>query len=253
MPAKPATAPTAARPVAAAVRPTVAVKAVAAVSVKPAVVAEAKPAVEDNGINAAAEGAKFLTELLTKMAVKDFAVETISGADGYVRLNVSGKDLGVLIGKHGYNLEALQYLVNLIGNREASIKKRFILDIESYRVRRAETLTRLALDLAQKVKRARKAMAFEAMSPHERKVIHSALQNDRFVTTHSEGEEPNRKIVISPKNAAPAAPPNRPSTPRPERPPLRPNTYKPRPQTQPPINTATAHPSNNEATNTLVK
>ena len=217
------------------------------------VAVEAKPPVEDNGINAATDGEKFLTELLQKMKVKDFTIEMISGADGYVRLNVSGKDLGVLIGKHGYNLEALQYLVNLIGNRDASIKKRFILDIECYRVRRAETLTRLALDLANKVKRARKAMAFEAMSPHERKVIHSALQNDRFVTTHSEGEEPNRKIVISPKNTTPATAPNRPNAPRPERPPLRPNTYKPRPQAQPPVKSATEHPSNNEATNTLVK
>ena len=236
---------------ASAARPVAKPAAPVAAAVKVAV--EAKPPVEDNGINAAAEGEKFLTELLQKMKVKDFTIEMISGADGYVRLNVSGKELGVLIGKHGYNLEALQYLVNLIGNRDASIKKRFILDIERYRVRRAETLTRLALDLANKVKRTRKAMAFEPMSPHERKVIHSALQNDRFVTTHSEGEEPNRKIVISPKNTTPAAAPNRPSTPRPERPPLRPNTYKPRPQAQPAVNSATEHPSNNEATNTLVK
>ncbi|MFA6075742.1 MAG: RNA-binding cell elongation regulator Jag/EloR [Negativicutes bacterium] len=223
----------------------VAAKPAAVVAVQVKIVEEPKPVVEDNGISAAAEGKKFLTELLAKMKVKEFAVEMVNDADGYVRLNVIGKDLGVLIGKHGYNLDSLQYLTNLIGNRDASTKRRFILDVEGYRVRRAETLTRLALDLANKVKRARKAMAFEPMSPHERKVIHSALQNDRFVTTHSEGEEPNRKIVISPKNTTPA----------PSRPPLRPNTYKPRPNNQvpQPVKSAPEHPSNNVATNTLVK
>lgn len=182
--------------------------------VKANVTAGQKPVVEDDGIDAAADAKKFLNELLTKMRVKDFVIEKLTGEDGYIRLNIHGKDLGVLIGKHGYNLDSLQYLTNLVGNRDAGTKKRFILDIEGYRVRRAETLTRLAIGMANKVKRSGKPMAFEPMSPHERKVIHSALQRDRFVTTHSDGEEPNRKIVVTPKNAASSGAPARPFTPR---------------------------------------
>lgn len=164
-----------------------------------------KPAAEqvDNGVDAAEEAKIFLNGLFEKIGIKDVLIERLTGEDGYVRLNVHGNNLGVLIGKHGYNLEAIQYLVNLIGNRDAGIKKRIIVDIEGYRIRRAETLTRLAIGMANKVKRSGKAMAFEPMSPHERKVIHSALQRDRFVTTHSEGDEPNRKIVVTPKNSRP--------------------------------------------------
>ena len=162
-----------------------------------------RPEQIDNGIDAVVEARAFIDELLIKMGVSEVSVDKFAGDDGYVRFNIKGKNLGVLIGKHGYNLEALQYLTNLVGNRDAGIKRRFILDIEGYRQRRSETLRRLAFGMAKKVRNSGKAAAFEPMSPHERKVIHAALQRDRYVTTHSEGDEPNRKIVVSPRTDRP--------------------------------------------------
>lgn len=117
--------------------------------------------------------------------------------DEQVVLNMRGDDLGVLIGKHGQTLDALQYLTNLAANRDAEERVRIILDVEDYRKRRAETLTNLALRLADKVKRRGEKVTLEPMSPHERKTIHMALQNDNRIVTFSEGEEPYRKVVIA--------------------------------------------------------
>lgn len=137
----------------------------------------------------------FLQSIFTSMQLQ-VAVEKMT-RDEHVVLNLRGDDLGILIGKHGQTLDALQYLTNLAANRDAENKVRFILDVEDYRKRRTETLSRLALRLADKVKRRGEKVALEPMSPHERKIIHVALQNDNRIVTYSEGDEPFRKVVIA--------------------------------------------------------
>lgn len=117
--------------------------------------------------------------------------------DGHL-FNLQGEDLGILIGKHGQTLDALQYLTNLAVNRDMTEDKvRIILDVENYRKRREETLYRLATRLADKVRRTGEKVVLEPMSRHERKVIHTALQDDRRVITYSDGEEPYRKVVVA--------------------------------------------------------
>lgn len=111
-------------------------------------------------------------------------------------MNVTGDDLGILIGKRGQTLDSLQYLLSLYINKESDTYIRFKLDTENYRERRKKTLESLAKNIAFKVKRTRKPVALEPMNPYERRVIHSALQNDKYVCTKSEGEEPYRKVVI---------------------------------------------------------
>jgi spoIIIJ-associated protein len=114
-----------------------------------------------------------------------------------VCFNLVGENLGVLIGKHGQTLDALQYLVNLAANRSRTEDRvYFILDIEKYRERREETLCHLAARLADKVSRSGDKIVLEPMNRHERKIIHVALQNDKRVRTYSAGEEPFRKVVI---------------------------------------------------------
>ena len=112
-------------------------------------------------------------------------------------IDLSGDDMGVLIGKRGQTLDSLQYLVSLVVNKESQDYIRVKVDTENYRERRKETLENLAKNIAYKVKRTRRTVALEPMNPYERRIIHSALQNDKYVTTHSEGEEPFRKVVIS--------------------------------------------------------
>ena len=114
----------------------------------------------------------------------------------FVTLKLHGPDMGILIGKHGQTLDALQYLTNLVANKNSSERIRIIIDVEDYRELRIETLSRLAVRLADKVKRNGERVVLEPMNPHERKIIHMALQNDRRITTLSEGEEPYRKVVI---------------------------------------------------------
>lgn len=116
-----------------------------------------------------------------------------------VVLNLRGSELGILIGRRGQTLDAIQYLVNLAASKNSLGRERIILDVEGYRQRRAETLERLATRLAERVRRTGESVALEPMSAHERRVIHLALQENPYVTTHSEGEEPFRKIVISAK------------------------------------------------------
>ena len=108
--------------------------------------------------------------------------------------------MGVLIGKRGQTLDALQYLASLVANKESESYIRVKMDTEDYRNRRKTTLENLAKNIAYKVKRTRKPVTLEPMNPYERRIIHSALQNDRYVCTHSEGEEPYRKVVITLKN-----------------------------------------------------
>jgi len=118
-------------------------------------------------------------------------------ADNTLCIDLAGPEMGVLIGKRGQTLDSLQYLTNLAVNRSSENYTRVKIDTEDYRRRRKETLENLARNMASKVKRTKKAVTLEAMNPYERRIIHSALQNDNNVTTHSEGEEPYRYVVIT--------------------------------------------------------
>lgn len=141
---------------------------------------------------------KFLADIFAAMKLQ-VRIEAIDTADGVV-MNLIGDNLGILIGKHGQTLDSLQYLANLTANRGLSDDKvRIILDIENYRSRREETLRRLAMRLADKVRRTGERIVLEPMNRHERKIIHMALQDNYRVSTYSSGEEPYRKVVIEPK------------------------------------------------------
>ncbi len=114
-------------------------------------------------------------------------------------IDLAGDEMGVLIGKRGQTLDSLQYLVSLIVNKESAEYIRVKVDTENYRKRRQDTLENLAKNIAFKVKRTKRTVSLEPMNPYERRIIHSALQNDKFVTTHSEGEEPYRHVVVTMK------------------------------------------------------
>jgi len=112
-------------------------------------------------------------------------------------IDLSGDDMGVLIGKRGQTLDSLQYLVSLVVNKGSDEYIRVKVDTENYRERRKETLENLAKNMSFKVKRTRRPLSLEPMNPYERRIIHSALQNDSYVTTHSEGDEPYRHVVVT--------------------------------------------------------
>ncbi|MDD2233347.1 MAG: protein jag [Desulfitobacteriaceae bacterium] len=141
----------------------------------------------------------FIKEICRCMKVEaDFQV-TQRNEHWYV--DITGSELGILIGRRGDTLEALQYLTNLAVARKLSVRVRIIVDVESYRRRREETLVRLAQRLADKVKRTGTRVVLEPMNPHERRIIHTALQEDMRILTFSEGEDLNRKVVISLKRS----------------------------------------------------
>ena len=123
----------------------------------------------------------------------------IRNEDNIYNVDLKGADMGVLIGKRGQTLDSLQYLANLAVNKNTEEHVKVKIDTEDYRNRRKETLENLAKNIAYKVKRTKRAVSLEPMNPFERRVIHSALQNDKFVTTHSEGEEPYRHVVVTMK------------------------------------------------------
>ncbi len=112
-------------------------------------------------------------------------------------INLSGSDMGILIGKRGQTLDSIQYLVNLVVNKGDAPYLSITIDTENYRQRRKETLESLAYNLAKKVKQTGKKVVLEPMNPYERRIIHSSLQNNKYVTTYSEGEEPYRNVVIA--------------------------------------------------------
>ena len=149
--------------------------------------------VQDVTIQAVEE---FLRNTLNAM---DMEVEIKSeiDSDGSLSINMTGEHMGILIGKRGQTLDALQYLANRVANKHQEGYVRVKLDTENYRARREETLRHLAKNIAHKVKRTRRPVALEPMNPYERRIIHSALQSDPYVTTHSEGEEPYRKVVVT--------------------------------------------------------
>ena len=137
--------------------------------------------------------------LKNTMKAMDMEVElkTEIDQDGALCVDMSGEHMGILIGKRGQTLDSLQYLANRVANKHQEGYVRVKLDTENYRARREETLRHLAKNIAHKVKRNRRPVALEPMNPYERRIIHSALQNDKYVTTHSEGEEPYRHVVVT--------------------------------------------------------
>lgn len=141
-----------------------------------------------------------ITEFLSKVfAAMNLTVEINIEVDEEARninIDLSGEEMGILIGKRGQTLDSLQYLISLVANRESDNYMRVKLDTENYRQRRKETLENLAKNLSYKVKRTKRSVSLEPMNPYERRIIHSALQNDKYVTTKSEGEEPFRYVVI---------------------------------------------------------
>jgi len=141
------------------------------------------------------DGVGFLSDVFQKMNV-DVNIEKIEDEDS-IQIKVTGKDSGIIIGRRGETLDALQYLTSLVVNKNSDKYKRVTIDIENYRHKREETLVKLAERLAEKVIKYRRNVSLEPMNPYERRIIHSTLQNNEFVETYSVGEEPNRKVVIT--------------------------------------------------------
>ena len=137
----------------------------------------------------------FLKEMFQAMKM-NVSIET-SLKEKQLAIELSGDEMGVLIGKRGQTLDSIQYLVSLVVNKGNSPYVSILLDTENYRQRRKETLESLAYNLAKKVKQTKRNVVLEPMNPYERRIIHSTLQNDRYVTTYSEGEEPYRNVVIT--------------------------------------------------------
>lgn len=154
--------------------------------------------VDEENLEQEQKAVNILHEIFECMKL-DVKIDTLGEEGGYIKVNLTGPDLGILIGRRGDTLDALQYFVNLAANRNSGKRIRFVLDVEGYRQRREETLNRLAFKLADKAKRKRQDVVLEPMNPHERRIIHTALQNNKDVFTFSEGEEPYRKIIIAPK------------------------------------------------------
>ena len=149
--------------------------------------------VEDQTIEAVSQ---FINDTLKAMNMEVKTSASID-EDGALCIDMGGEHMGILIGKRGQTLDALQYLANRVANKHQDGYVRVKLDTENYRARREETLKHLAKNIAHKVKRNRRPVALEPMNPYERRIIHSALQSDPYVTTHSEGEEPYRKVVVT--------------------------------------------------------
>lgn len=161
---------------------------------KPAVI---KAAVKTEEISVEDKAKRFLNDVFAAMNMNVVvSVKYDEAAEG-MEIDLSGDEMGVLIGKRGQTLDSLQYLVSLVVNKGSENYIRVKLDTENYRERRKETLENLAKNIAYKVKRTRRPVSLEPMNPYERRIIHSALQNDKYVTTYSEGEEPFRKVVVA--------------------------------------------------------
>ena len=140
---------------------------------------------------------KFVEDVLNAMNMEEVKVTSTVDEEGALSITMEGKNMGILIGKRGQTLDSLQYLTNRVANKMQDGYVRVKLDTEDYRRRRKETLENLAKNIASTVKRTRRTVALEPMNPYERRIIHSALQSDPAVSTHSEGEEPYRKVVVT--------------------------------------------------------
>ena len=150
-------------------------------------------------IDVEAVSKKFLTDVFAAMNLNLEINTKYNDSLKNLDVDLSGDEMGVLIGKRGQTLDSLQYLISLVVNKGTGEYIRVKVDTENYRQRRKETLENLAKNISYKVKRTRRPVSLEPMNPYERRIIHSALQNDKYVTTHSEGEEPFRRVVVTPK------------------------------------------------------
>ncbi len=139
----------------------------------------------------------FLKDVFAAMNLTVVVDVKYDEAERSIDVDLKGNEMGVLIGKRGQTLDSLQYLVSLVANKDVENYIRVKVDTENYRQRRRETLENLAKNIAFKVKRTKRSVSLEPMNPYERRIIHSALQGDRFVTTYSEGEEPFRRVVVT--------------------------------------------------------
>lgn len=151
----------------------------------------------------------FLTVLFKNM---DLEVETVINYDeenSYIDIELKGPEMGVLIGKRGQTLDSIQYLTSLVANKNREKYVKIKMDTENYRERRKETIENLAKNIASKVKKTRKPAYLEPMNPYERRIIHAALQNDKYIETYSEGEEPFRKVVVNISKEYASMPPRR--------------------------------------------
>lgn len=158
---------------------------------KPArIKAKVKETVED-------KARTFLDDVFAAMQMTVLVEVSFNEEEKVMDIELKGDDMGVLIGKRGQTLDSLQYLTNLAINKHSDEYYKVKIDTEDYRKRRKETLENLAKNIAYKVKRTKRPVSLEPMNPFERRIIHSALQNDRYVTTHSEGDEPYRHVVVT--------------------------------------------------------
>ena len=141
----------------------------------------------------------FLSEVFAAMNIEVVVNVEYDEKERNLNIDLAGEDMGMLIGKRGQTLDSLQYLVSLVVNKDTQEYVRVKVDTENYRERRKATLENLAKNMSHKVKRIRRSVSLEPMNPYERRIIHAALQDDKYVTTHSEGDEPYRRVVITPK------------------------------------------------------
>ena len=161
---------------------------------KPAVI---KAAVKTVEISLEDKAKIFMNDVFAAMNMAVVVEVSYDEDEKTMDIDLSGDEMGVLIGKRGQTLDSLQYLVSLVVNKDVNDYIRVKVDTENYRQRRKETLENLAKNIAFKVKKTRRPVSLEPMNPYERRIIHSALQNDKYVVTHSEGEEPFRRVVVS--------------------------------------------------------
>ena len=139
----------------------------------------------------------FLNDVFEAMKLTVVIDIRFDEVENIMDIDLSGDEMGILIGKRGQTLDSLQYLTSLVVNKDVENYIHVKVDTENYRKRRKDTLENLAKNIAFKVKRTKRAVSLEPMNPYERRIIHSALQNDRYVTTHSEGDEPFRRVVVT--------------------------------------------------------
>lgn len=158
-----------------------------------------KPVSEEKAAELKQAAEDFLKSVFDAMHIEAEITTEYSQEEGSVNCTFSGEEMGILIGKRGQTLDSLQYLTSLVVNKKSEDYVRVKLDTEDYRARRADTLNNLARNIAYKVRKTRRPVSLEPMNPYERRIIHSSLQGNRFVETYSEGEEPYRHVVVTPK------------------------------------------------------
>ena len=161
---------------------------------KPAVI---KARVKEEEAKADDKAKSFLADVFKSMNLVVVIDAKYNEVENTLDIDLSGDDMGILIGKRGQTLDSLQYLTSLVVNKGDGDYIRVKVDTENYRQRRKDTLENLAKNISFKVKRTKRSVSLEPMNPYERRIIHSALQNDKYVTTHSEGEEPFRRVVVT--------------------------------------------------------